>query len=567
MCVQASGTSRWKQIRDDLMPEPAFKDAFARKIERIQRQGRIAIDRFEDFLVFQAVRMLVQEYFVPHGICAGSEHQGGQHETGTAPVQAAVNFVTTMTVDGKNIDLVNYWFNTSAVAGDELLFTLEKIQKNSNSYEYNLTRYYKDPQVAHVQPPQGAYWQLVPSILRGDPRAKEETRCSHYNAWRHHLSHGYWRVAQTFQTRRQNNINAFHRGQPLEVTFAPVWQSFRDCRHADGAHNETYIQSHVTSYQSTKALRSVVGMGQMDWYYEGHHVLMIFTARDPDKYWMWANPLYCQIKIEDSVLPASAWGTSNTIPIAKKHFKCVHVTFDDAPATVRSISQPHLNLSAVTPQYIVSRNANTPILHTRDPDEERKDPFFLHELTQTPSVIAPPTGGRAGGSYTGEFLLTLTQRSITPVGSEYSTDFVHSYCSRMEQHYLNFGGNYWALSENEYILASPEFDVHYNGINPYPVALPISGGGGGAPHSTGGSSLLPPHAAGLAGGGGIVSGVVSELPQMHVLAPGTHASLSAVEEAAPLPAAASAAAPDAELPKKKRMKALKFFDGVADTGA
>lgn len=137
----------------------------------------------------------------------------------------------------------------------------------------------------------------------------------------------------------------------------------------------------------------------------------------------------------------------------------------------------------------------------------------------------------------------------------------------MEQHYLNFGGNYWALSENEYILASPEFDVHYNGINPYPVALPISGGGGGAPHSTGGSSLLPPHAAGLAGGGGIVSGVVSELPQMHVLAPGTHASLSAVEEAAPLPAAASAAAPDAELPKKKRMKALKFFDGVADTGA
>jgi hypothetical protein len=62
---------------------------------------------------------------------------------------------------------------------------------------------------------------------------------------------------------------------------------------------------------------------------------------------------------------------------------------------------------------------------------------------------------------------------------------------------------------------------------------------------------------------------VSELPAVHVLgpqalglAPGTHASLSAVEEAAPLPAV-----PDAELPKKKRMKALKFFDGVTDAGA
>jgi hypothetical protein len=58
---------------------------------------------------------------------------------------------------------------------------------------------------------------------------------------------------------------------------------------------------------------------------------------------------------------------------------------------------------------------------------------------------------------------------------------------------------------------------------------------------------------------------------MHVLVPGTHASLCAVEEdaplPAPLPAAADTADAAAEPPKKKRMKALKFFDGVADTGA
>ena len=61
---------------------------------------------------------------------------------------------------------------------------------------------------------------------------------------------------------------------------------------------------------------------------------------------------------------------------------------------------------------------------------------------------------------------------------------------------------------------------------------------------------------------------VSELPAVHVLgpqalglAPGTHASLSAVEEAAPLPAAA-----DAELPKKKRMKKIKFLQPDAPAG-
>ena len=52
--------------------------------------------------------MLVQK-FIPFGICAGSEHQGGKHELSYMPVQAAVNHVTTMTIDGQSRDLVNYW--------------------------------------------------------------------------------------------------------------------------------------------------------------------------------------------------------------------------------------------------------------------------------------------------------------------------------------------------------------------------------------------------------------------------------------------------------------------------
>ena len=46
---------------------------------------------------------------IPIGICAGSEKQGGLHETGLAPVQAACSHVTTLTIDGQNRDLVKLW--------------------------------------------------------------------------------------------------------------------------------------------------------------------------------------------------------------------------------------------------------------------------------------------------------------------------------------------------------------------------------------------------------------------------------------------------------------------------
>ena len=51
---------------------------------------------------------LVSTRMLPFGICAGSEKQGGQNETGLAPVQAAANHVSTLTVDGQNRDLVNF---------------------------------------------------------------------------------------------------------------------------------------------------------------------------------------------------------------------------------------------------------------------------------------------------------------------------------------------------------------------------------------------------------------------------------------------------------------------------
>jgi hypothetical protein len=183
-CLQASASAKWQKIRQDLITDIELYEA----VNRVHESSGWGKPPLHDLHVFQAMRMLVQQYFQPHGICAGSEHQGGQNETGTAPVQAAVNFVITMTVDGKNIDLVNYWYDKSMLAGDELIFRLKKERvKNKN---FTLTSYYKDPQ-NELLDTDIACWQFVPDILRDDANDTHRDPCTFLNAWCHHRCQGY----------------------------------------------------------------------------------------------------------------------------------------------------------------------------------------------------------------------------------------------------------------------------------------------------------------------------------------------------------------------------------------
>lgn len=269
LCMQASTTKNWELIRNDLIKYDEFKESMKRRSQHKSQE-------FDAFKIFRAIRLLVQQVFVPHGICAGSEHQGGQHEhTGGHPVQAAVNFVTTMTIDGKNVDLVNYWYGHSMVAGDELIFRLEK-QEITESKEFTLSRYYKEPVSVAVNPyisidlsnPPATidrfYWQLVPDIVRKTPVQTPTFNDTQW--WCDHRCEGYWRIAQTFQTRAQNNsINAFTRGLPLEVTFAPVYQSFADCEYEKASH-AAFTHS-VDQYENVQ-LTATVTPDKISWNYD-----------------------------------------------------------------------------------------------------------------------------------------------------------------------------------------------------------------------------------------------------------------------------------------------------------
>jgi hypothetical protein len=184
--------------------------------------------------LFECVQYTIQNLFKPHGICAGSEKQGGQHEESWAPVQSAVNYTTTMTVDGQNRDLLNYWHSLHVCAGDRLLLTLQLVNPQNaknTTREYQLTSYYKRPVSATVVSDE-AYWELVPHILHAD-KPGETSELSPYD---YRLT-GYWHIAQSFQGRRGFETRmAGHGGAPLHVTFAPVF-----VKHDNGAREIRYF--------------------------------------------------------------------------------------------------------------------------------------------------------------------------------------------------------------------------------------------------------------------------------------------------------------------------------------
>jgi hypothetical protein len=107
-------------------------------------------------------------YVVPIGICSMSEKQGGHHEIGSKPVQAACNFFTTLTIDGQNRDLVNIWRAVDLDAGDFLILRLEFCKDKEKKHCYVLNHYYKDTvsRTLTMQPTSTGRLQLIPDVFR-----------------------------------------------------------------------------------------------------------------------------------------------------------------------------------------------------------------------------------------------------------------------------------------------------------------------------------------------------------------------------------------------------------------
>lgn len=114
------------------------------------------------------LKYVFQHGFKPFGIAAGSEKQGGLHETGLAPVQAAASHYTTLTVDGQNRDLVNIWQGVDVQAGDNLILRLDFVENTMKKSDiYVLNHYYKERQTREMSVLSIAgKWQVIPDVLK-----------------------------------------------------------------------------------------------------------------------------------------------------------------------------------------------------------------------------------------------------------------------------------------------------------------------------------------------------------------------------------------------------------------
>ena len=220
--IKGSKRGAWAQLADDLQ-------------FNITNPNRLA-----------EILKLVSTRLLPYGICAGSEHQGGKHETGLAPVQAAANHVTTMTVDGQNRDLVNYWRASNISAGDILIFRLEKVPTK----QFTLNHYYKQMVFEDFGSQQVCY-QLVPDVFRMSydpektldqkklqPPLSHPTLTMNNEAQYDYRIDGYWKIGQMFHHRNAHDMECnnysddkvFLRGQLMQITFAPTWIQFGERR-------------------------------------------------------------------------------------------------------------------------------------------------------------------------------------------------------------------------------------------------------------------------------------------------------------------------------------------------
>ena len=133
--------------------------------DRFGRQGGAGRDYADgqDPINLGDVIHIIRHCIRPFGVTRGSEKQGGQDEATMSPATWPVSFVVSLTIDGKESNVLNVWHNHDMSAGDDLVLRLKPMPIRP----YTLNHYYKGVKrqawdkvenTTHV-------WQLVPDLM------------------------------------------------------------------------------------------------------------------------------------------------------------------------------------------------------------------------------------------------------------------------------------------------------------------------------------------------------------------------------------------------------------------
>ena len=199
---------------------------------------------------FASIQFLIRHLIRPFGVAHGSEKQGGQHEGSMSPATWPVNFVTTLTLDGKEANVVNIWHKHNIEAGSDLVlrlkpmplpgkYTLNHWAKNLAEKSFSENTLGELRRLGHA----GTHvWQLVPDIFSLDMEdAAVQGRGVPTNfqkadyCWQ---QEGYWHIARS-QIKSQefghseyyyNDLANNLRGAHMDVTFQPTFYAipYRD---------------------------------------------------------------------------------------------------------------------------------------------------------------------------------------------------------------------------------------------------------------------------------------------------------------------------------------------------
>jgi hypothetical protein len=168
----ALGTSLWRELLQNLDP---------RRFGELTKGGEPCVVSLDDII------HIVKHCIRPFGIVRGSEKQGGQNEATASPATWPVCFVASVTLDGKESNVMNLWHHLSFSAGEDLVLGLKLMPLRS----YTLNHYYKGikqqsfsdisriaSRVKAKDPtedvPEIFVWQLCPNVMSLDLPTDEE---------------------------------------------------------------------------------------------------------------------------------------------------------------------------------------------------------------------------------------------------------------------------------------------------------------------------------------------------------------------------------------------------------
>ena len=257
---EAFGNAEGKNTWDTLIVSfGRYVDKFVRSMLEPQKSSATKKDLCRFFLQSRfLLQHIMQFHIMPFGICAGSEKQGGQHEARNKPVQAATSHFTTMTVDGQNRDLVNFWRNVDIDGGDQLILYLGPVKRGGH-VPYTLNHWSKgtvSKLVKFEDGLDGCTLQLIPSFYKAgeiddqstqardrdyvlqklvasvnDTTEKKECKSLIASAMDYRVT-GYWHCGQTYTKSSRFGLTSapcsdaeYMTGALMQVNWAPVWKS------------------------------------------------------------------------------------------------------------------------------------------------------------------------------------------------------------------------------------------------------------------------------------------------------------------------------------------------------